>query len=64
MTTRSSTRNTLLDEAMVDKLETAGVQSMLVRSPITCDARFGVCAVCYGRDLARGHLVNIGEAVG
>ncbi len=57
-------RNTLLDEAMVDKLETAGVQSMLVRSPITCDARFGVCAVCYGRDLARGHLVNIGEAVG
>ena len=59
-----ATRGALLDEGMVDKLETAGVQSILVRSPITCDARFGVCALCYGRDLARGHLVNIGEAVG
>ena len=58
------TRNTLLDEGMVAKIETAGVQSILVRSPITCQARFGVCAVCYGRDLARGHRVNIGEAVG
>jgi DNA-directed RNA polymerase subunit beta' len=58
------TRNTLLDEAMVEKLETAGVQTIQVRSPITCEARFGVCAACYGRDLARGHLVNIGEAVG
>ena len=35
-----------------------------MRSPITCETRFGICAVCYGRDLARGHLVNIGEAVG
>src|SRR6185312_7912529 len=58
------TRNTLLDEAMVEKLEVAGVQTIMVRSPITCEARFGVCASCYGRDLARGHLVNIGEAVG
>ncbi|HEY3520119.1 MAG TPA: DNA-directed RNA polymerase subunit beta' [Rhodanobacteraceae bacterium] len=58
------TRNTLLNEAMVDKLDAAGVQSIKVRSPITCDAPFGVCALCYGRDLARGHLVNIGEAVG
>ena len=58
------TRNTLLNEAMVDKLDAAGVQSVKVRSPITCDAQFGVCALCYGRDLARGHLVNIGEAVG
>jgi len=57
-------RNELLDEAMVEKLETAGVQTIQVRSPITCEARFGVCAACYGRDLARGHLVNIGEAVG
>src|SRR5690606_38425502 len=57
-------RNTLLDERMVEKLEAAGVQSVQVRSPITCDAKFGVCAACYGRDLARGHLVNIGEAVG
>jgi DNA-directed RNA polymerase subunit beta' len=57
-------RNTLLDERLVEKLETAGVQSMLVRSAITCEARFGICRYCYGRDLARGHLVNIGEAVG
>ncbi|MBX3691987.1 DNA-directed RNA polymerase subunit beta' [Dokdonella sp.] len=57
-------RNTLLDEKIVEKLEVAGVQSVLVRSPITCDATFGVCARCYGRDLARGHIVNIGEAVG
>jgi DNA-directed RNA polymerase subunit beta' len=58
------TRNTLLDEKWVDKLEAAGVQSIMVRSTITCEARFGVCASCYGRDLARGHRVNIGEAVG
>ena len=57
-------RNTLLNEAMVDRLDAAGVQSVKVRSPISCDAQFGVCALCYGRDLARGHLVNIGEAVG
>ncbi|HRN59922.1 MAG TPA: DNA-directed RNA polymerase subunit beta' [Chiayiivirga sp.] len=58
------TRNTLLDERLVLRLEDAGVQSIKVRSTITCDARFGVCALCYGRDLARGHLVNKGEAVG
>src|SRR5579883_3254831 len=58
------TRNTLLDEAMVDRLDKAGVQHVKVRSPITCESEFGVCALCYGRDLARGHLVNIGEAVG
>ncbi|MCQ4167651.1 DNA-directed RNA polymerase subunit beta' [Tahibacter harae] len=58
------TRNTLLDEALVDKMDQAGVQSIKVRSPITCETRFGVCAQCYGRDLARGHLVNQGEAVG
>jgi DNA-directed RNA polymerase subunit beta' len=58
------TRNTLLDEKWVAKLEDAGVQSILVRSTITCESGFGVCAHCYGRDLARGHLVNIGEAVG
>jgi DNA-directed RNA polymerase subunit beta' len=57
-------RNTLLDEALVEKLDKAGVQSVNVRSPITCQSEFGVCALCYGRDLARGHLVNIGEAVG
>ena len=58
------TRNTLLDEAWVQKLEDAGVQSIKVRSTITCDSPFGVCAHCYGRDLGRGHLVNLGEAVG
>ncbi|HNS73736.1 MAG TPA: DNA-directed RNA polymerase subunit beta', partial [bacterium] len=58
------TRNTLLDERLVVRLEDAGVQSVKVRSTISCDARFGVCALCYGRDLARGHLVNKGEAVG
>ncbi len=58
------TRNTLLDEAWVAKLEELGVQEVKVRSTITCSTRFGVCAMCYGRDLARGHLVNIGEAVG
>jgi DNA-directed RNA polymerase subunit beta' len=58
------TRNTLLDEAWVQKLEDASVQAIEVRSTITCEAPFGVCAHCYGRDLGRGHLVNIGEAVG
>ncbi|MFG3450585.1 MULTISPECIES: DNA-directed RNA polymerase subunit beta' [unclassified Stenotrophomonas] len=58
------TRNTLLDEQWVAKLEDAGVQSIKVRSTISCESAFGVCGRCYGRDLARGHLVNIGEAVG
>ena len=57
-------RNTLLDESLVDMLDERGVQSVKVRSPITCQTNFGVCAHCYGRDLARGYLVNIGEAVG
>ncbi|MEE8042750.1 MAG: DNA-directed RNA polymerase subunit beta', partial [Pseudomonadales bacterium] len=55
---------TMLDEAWVDQLEDIGVDQMRVRSPITCSTRYGVCAMCYGRDLARGHLVNVGEAVG
>jgi len=58
------TRNTLLDEGWVQKLEDASVQAIDVRSTITCEAPFGVCAHCYGRDLGRGHLVNHGEAVG
>jgi DNA-directed RNA polymerase subunit beta' len=58
------TRNTLLDEQWVAKLEDAGVQSIKVRSTISCASAFGVCGRCYGRDLARGHIVNIGEAVG
>ncbi|MCH2097782.1 MAG: DNA-directed RNA polymerase subunit beta', partial [Pseudomonadales bacterium] len=55
---------TMLDEAWVDRLEELGVDEIFVRSPITCDTRYGVCATCYGRDLARGHQVNVGEAVG
>jgi len=54
----------LLDEARVDELEKKRVDQVKVRSVITCEARPGVCAQCYGRDLARGHLVNPGEAVG
>jgi len=56
--------NVLLDEATVDRMEQAGVDEVLVRSAITCEADHGVCAMCYGRDLARGHIINIGEAVG
>ncbi|MDJ0928472.1 MAG: DNA-directed RNA polymerase subunit beta' [Gammaproteobacteria bacterium] len=55
---------TLLDEPAVARLEDASVDQVLVRSPITCETRYGVCSQCYGRDLARGHLINIGEAVG
>jgi DNA-directed RNA polymerase subunit beta' len=54
----------LLDEFLVQKLEDLGVERILVRSTITCETKFGVCAQCYGRDLARGHRVNIGEAAG
>jgi DNA-directed RNA polymerase subunit beta' len=57
-------RNTLLDEQWVETLEENGIDRIDVRSTITCETRHGVCASCYGRDLARGHLVNIGEAVG
>ncbi|VAX11364.1 DNA-directed RNA polymerase beta' subunit [hydrothermal vent metagenome] len=57
-------RGTLLDEDWVDQLEDAGVDQVQVRSTITCEAKVGACAACYGRDLARGHLVNMGEAVG
>ncbi|HZD51910.1 MAG TPA: DNA-directed RNA polymerase subunit beta' [Woeseiaceae bacterium] len=55
---------TMLDEASVARLEDLSIDNVLVRSPITCDVRYGVCAQCYGRDLARGHRINIGEAVG
>ncbi|MFZ8987006.1 MAG: DNA-directed RNA polymerase subunit beta' [Steroidobacteraceae bacterium] len=55
---------TLLDEKWVARLEQFGIDEVNVRSPITCSIRYGVCAMCYGRDLARGRLINIGEAVG
>ncbi len=54
----------LLDEELVEIMDENGIDEVEVRSPITCETRFGICACCYGRDLARGHLVNIGEAVG
>jgi DNA-directed RNA polymerase subunit beta' len=56
--------NTVVDEAMAEAIETAGVDSVQVRSVLTCDTVDGVCAKCYGRDLARGTEVNVGEAVG
>src|SRR6184192_1761015 len=54
----------LLDEKLVRLLETEGVDQIKVRSPITCETRYGVCSHCYGRDLARGRPISIGEAVG
>ena len=54
----------LLDEKSVEALERAGVDEVWVRSAITCETRHGICSKCYGRDLARGHQVNVGEAVG
>ncbi len=55
---------TMLDEAEVERLEELGVDEIKVRSSITCQTSHGVCVECYGRDLARGHKVNVGEAVG
>ena len=55
---------TLLDEKLVDLIDESGVDEVKVRTPITCQTRYGLCAKCYGRDLARGKLVNAGEAVG
>ncbi len=55
---------TLLDEQHVELLERNSIEQLQVRSPISCETRHGICAHCYGRDLGRGHLVNVGEAVG
>ena len=55
---------TLLDEDMVDLIDALGVDEVKVRTPLSCDTRYGLCAKCYGRDLGRGVLVNSGEAVG
>ncbi|BDW99041.1 DNA-directed RNA polymerase subunit beta' [Maricaulis maris] len=56
--------DTYIDEDLALAIEMAGVQAVWARSPLTCETRVGVCATCYGRDLARGTRVNIGEAVG
>ena len=55
---------TMMDEDLIDELEVAGVDEVKVRTALTCATRFGLCATCYGRDLGRGGLINIGEAVG
>ncbi len=55
---------TFMDEAMSETMEKHSIDQVKVRSAITCETRHGVCSMCYGRDLARGHLINIGEAVG
>jgi DNA-directed RNA polymerase subunit beta' len=55
---------TLLDEDEVDSIEMLGIDEVKVRTPLTCDTRWGLCSYCYGRDLGRGSLVNVGEAVG
>jgi DNA-directed RNA polymerase subunit beta' len=57
-------KGTLLGEDEVDRIEALGIDEVKVRTPLTCDTRYGLCATCYGRDLGRGHLVNVGEAVG
>jgi len=58
------TAGTLLDEDLVDYIDKLGVDEVRVRTPLTCETRHGLCAHCYGRDLGRGYLVNVGEAVG
>ena len=54
----------MLDEDLLDLVEAAGIDEIRVRTPLTCETRYGMCAKCYGRDLGRGSLVNVGEAVG
>jgi DNA-directed RNA polymerase subunit beta' len=56
--------NKEIDEIVAQKIVDAGIDRVMIRSVLTCERRYGVCALCYGRDLARGHLVNLGEAVG
>ena len=57
-------KNQEIDETMAEKMDRAGIEKVNIRSVLTCRSKHGVCAMCYGRDLAHGHLVNIGEAVG
>ena len=55
---------TMIDEVWTRRLEELGIDEIVVRSPITCKTRYGICSACYGRDLGRGHQVNMGEAIG
>ena len=57
-------RGSFIDERLADVIEDSGIDEMIVRSPITCETRYGICSNCYGRDLGRGHIINIGEAIG
>ena len=57
-------KGTLVDEALADRIDELELEKLKIRSPLTCEAKIGVCAACYGRDLARGTPVNLGEAVG
>ncbi len=54
----------MLDEDLVDLIDKLGIDEVKVRTPLTCETRYGLCAKCYGRDLGRGTMVNAGEAVG
>ncbi|MDD5225389.1 MAG: DNA-directed RNA polymerase subunit beta' [bacterium] len=56
--------NQEITEELIEKIENSGIEKVTIRSVLTCQARHGVCAMCYGRDLARGRMVNVGEAVG
>ena len=56
--------NDMIDEDKVAAIEDAGVEMVKIRSVLTCQSRQGVCVKCYGRDLGRGHQVNMGEAIG
>jgi DNA-directed RNA polymerase subunit beta' len=56
--------DTLLNEDMVEEIERLGIDEVKIRTPLTCETRYGMCSKCYGRDLGRGSLVNVGEAVG
>ncbi|MDH4326323.1 MAG: DNA-directed RNA polymerase subunit beta', partial [Betaproteobacteria bacterium] len=58
------TAGSLVDEEAIDTIDNVGIDEVKVRTPLTCDTRWGVCARCYGRDLGRGSLVNVGEAIG
>ena len=56
--------NQAIDESLVKRIEDAGLEKVKIRSVLTCQSKRGICAKCYGRDLSRGHIVNMGEAVG
>jgi DNA-directed RNA polymerase subunit beta' len=57
-------RNDIVDEDRAEAIDKSGIEEVFVRSPMTCEMRYGMCQMCYGRDLGRGHLVELGSAVG